>query len=146
MYLSREGCKRSDMPFSAGYGKQSSQQEVWLLNEKLKLTRESISLLDAQINYQVSTLPSKINQAMEDIISSIQTTNTQYGGIVTAIVVGRLIRILASTIEDTDITPGDVLATVVGNSIVSASFAASRVARVEIIQLDNLNLTTFLRL
>ena len=52
----------------------------------------------------MSALPGKINQAMEDIISSIQTTNTQYGGIVTAIVVGRLIRILASTIEDTQIT------------------------------------------
>ena len=117
-------------PICADYGKQSSQQELWLLNEKLKLTRASITLLDSQINYQVSALPGKINQAMEDIISSIQSTNTQYGGVVTAIVAGRLIRILASTIEDTQITTGDVLRTVIGNSLVSASFAASRVARV----------------
>ena len=65
-------------PICADYGKQSSQQELWLLNEKLKLTRASITLLDSQINYQVSALPGKINQAMEDIISSIQSTNTQY--------------------------------------------------------------------
>ena len=113
-----------------GYSTQSLQQESWLLNEKLKLTRESIALLDSQVNYQVSALPGKINQAMEDIISGIQTTNNQYGGVVTAIAVGRLIRILAGTIEDTQITAGDVLATVVGPSLLSVSFAASRIARV----------------
>eukprot|EP00090_Calanus_glacialis_P008538 TRINITY_DN16886_c0_g1_i2.p1 TRINITY_DN16886_c0_g1~~TRINITY_DN16886_c0_g1_i2.p1 ORF type:complete len:147 (-),score=31.61 TRINITY_DN16886_c0_g1_i2:451-891(-) len=112
------------------YNTQSLQQERWLLNEKSKLTRESIALLDAQVNYQVSALPGKINQAMEDITSGIQTTNQQYGGIVTAIAVGRLFRIFAGTVADTMITAGDVLATVVGPSLLSASFAASRVARV----------------
>eukprot|EP00090_Calanus_glacialis_P008537 TRINITY_DN16886_c0_g1_i1.p1 TRINITY_DN16886_c0_g1~~TRINITY_DN16886_c0_g1_i1.p1 ORF type:complete len:269 (-),score=61.41 TRINITY_DN16886_c0_g1_i1:34-840(-) len=112
------------------YNTQSLQQERWLLNEKSKLTRESIALLDAQVNYQVSALPGKINQAMEDITSGIQTTNQQYGGIVTAIAVGRLFRIFAGTVADTMITAGDVLATVVGPSLLSASFAASRVARI----------------
>ena len=91
---------------------------------------ESIPLLDAQVDYQVNSLPGKITRAMDDIISSTQTTNQVYGGIVTGIVGAQLINILSGTIEDTDITAGDVLATVVGPALLTTTFAASRVARV----------------
>jgi len=113
-----------------GYSLQSLQHERWLLAEKLNLNRESIPLLDAQVEYQVAALPGKISQAMEDISNGIQETNHEYGGIVSAIVVGRVIRILSATIADTAITAGDVLLNVVGPAFLSASFAASRVARI----------------
>ena len=109
---------------------QALEHEMWLLNEKLSLTRESITVLDSQVDYQLSALPGKINRAMEEIVGEKQTINQQYGGIVSAIVAGRLVRILGGTILDQQITAGDVLATVVGPSLLSASYAASRVARV----------------
>ena len=122
-----------------GYGTESLQQEKWLLDEKLRVTRESISMLDSQVEYQVASLPSKINQAMDDIISDIEMTNIRYAGIVAAIATGRLLRIYGAFIDDTNITPGDILSTVVGGPLLSASFAASRLARVKQKPLFELN-------
>ena len=100
------------------------------MSEKLKITEESLAILDTQLDYQLSDLPRKIRKARDDQIESIQTTNKQYGAVVAGIAGGRLLRILGATVLSTSVPLGTVLSSVIGSSLVSASYAASRVARV----------------
>ena len=111
------------------YSYDSAQYHTWLLNEKLGLTRETLAVLDSMIEEDIYNLPDKIVTAGEDILADIRDTNHDYGSIVLLITLGRVIRIAGAVQGVTTVTLETILGTVLGPSLISASFAASRVNR-----------------
>ena len=111
------------------YSYDSAQYHTWLLNEKLGLTRETLAVLDSKIEEDIYNLPDKIVTAGEDILADIRDTNHDYGSIVLLITLGRVIRIAGAVQGVTTVTLETILGTVLGPSLISASFAASRVNR-----------------
>ena len=120
---------RDRSPYSGclDYSYDSSQYHSWLYNEKLALTRETLAVLDSQIEGDVYNLPDKIVRAGEDILADIRDTNHDYGSIVLLIALGRVIRIAGAVQGVTSITLETILGSVLGPDLISASFAASRV-------------------
>ena len=86
-------------------------------------------MLDSKIEEDIYNLPDKIVTAGEDILADIRDTNHDYGSIVLLITLGRVIRIAGAVQGVTTVTLETILGTVLGPSLISASFAASRVNR-----------------
>ena len=111
------------------YSYDNTQYHSWLLNEKLELTRETLAVLDSKIEEDIYNLPDKIVTAGEDILDGIRDNNHDYGSIVLLISLGRVIRIAGGVQGVTSVTLETILGSVLGPSLISASFAASRVNR-----------------
>ena len=111
------------------YSYDNTQYHSWLLNEKLELTRETLAVLDSKIEEDIYNLPDKIVTAGEDILDGIRDSNHDYGSIVALISLGRVIRIAGAVQGVTSASLETILGTVLGPSLISASFAASRVNR-----------------
>ena len=110
---------RDRSPYSGclDYSYDSSQYHSWLYNEKLALTRETLAVLDSQIEGDVYNLPDKIVRAGEDILADIRDTNHDYGSIVLLIALGRVVRIAGAVQGVTSIT----LETILGSVLVGLS-------------------------
>ena len=113
------------------YSYDGAQYHNWLLNEKLVLARETLGVVDTMIEAEIYSLPDKITSAGEDILDNIRDTNHDYGSIVSLIALGRVIRIAGATQGLTSVTLSTFLGSVLGPSLLSVSFAASRISKLQ---------------
>ena len=95
------------------------------------VARETLEVLDTKIDDLIYDLPGKITTAGEDILTNIRDTNHDYGSIIVLITLGRVIRIAGAVQGVTTATLSTILGSVLGPSLISASFAASRVSRLQ---------------
>ena len=79
------------------YGYQNLEYETWLLNDQWSSARQSLTVIDTQIEQDLYDLPLRISAAAEAILDGVSDTNHNYGSIVGLLVLGRIIRIFGGT-------------------------------------------------
>ena len=127
----RTKLRSSSLTDCLDYSYDGAQYHNWLLNEKLVLARETLGVVDTMIEAEIYSLPDKITSAGEDILDNIRDTNHDYGSIVSLIALGRVIRIAGATQGLTSVTLSTFLGSVLGPSLLSVSFAASRISKLQ---------------
>ena len=79
------------------YGYQNLEYETWLLTDQWSSAKQSLAVIDTQIEQDLYDLPLRITAAAEAILDSVSDTNHDYGSIVGLLVLGRIIRIFGGT-------------------------------------------------
>ena len=79
------------------YGYQNLEYETWILTDQWSSAKQSLAVIDTQIEQDLYDLPLRITAAAEAILDSVSDTNHDYGSIVGLLVLGRIIRIFGGT-------------------------------------------------
>ena len=79
------------------YGYQNLEYETWLLSDQWSSAKQSLAVIDTQIEQDLYDLPLRISDAAEAILDGVSDTNHNYGSIVGLLVLGRIIRIFGGT-------------------------------------------------
>jgi len=110
------------------YGYQNLEYETWILTDQWSSAKQSLAVIDTQIEQDLYDLPLRITAAAEAILGSVSDTNHDYGSIVGLLVLGRIIRIFGGT-QGATLDLNTILGSVVGPVFITTSYAASRVNR-----------------
>ena len=79
------------------YGYQNLEYETWFLSDQWCSAKQSLAVIDTQIEQDLYDLPLRISDAAEAILDGVSDTNHNYGSIVGLLVLGRIIRIFGGT-------------------------------------------------